>query len=121
MLERKATYLGIFDKMFHWHIDLVNGAESYQCTYRAGLAHCAHGDQRFPNKPTLEEIMYCMASDWGCPENFEEYCDEFGWPENKAEYLAAQKICTALREQNAAMRRLFGTEVETVLEKYREG
>lgn len=59
----------------------------------------------------LSTLLSCMGSDYYCPDNFDDFCSEFGYDKDGRR---AEKIFKASIEQSAKLKQIF-TEEEVAL------
>jgi hypothetical protein len=90
-----------------YSVKVTRGAESFETTYRQGLAHT--------DGPSLVTVLACLMSDATAGElgSFEAFCDDFGYDTDSRR---AESTYNACKDTAAAMHRLLGEHFESVAE-----
>jgi hypothetical protein len=121
-----ATYTGLRANQFHWHVVVTRGAQSFETTYSAGLAHCSSARRNTPGsivldgkwvKPTAPSVagmLDCLRSDAHAGESnvFEDFASEFGYDSDSRKAEAIWHACQKIRGE---LQRLYGSEFDAFM------
>lgn len=69
-------------------------------------------------EPKKEDLLYCLVSDYNSPNNFENFCDEFGYDQDSRK---AEKIFKAIQKEATKLDKIFpNREIEDLDLELRE-
>lgn len=60
-------------------------------------------------KPTAYDVLACISSDIYCPDNFADFCDEYGYDEDSRKAYATWERCSKFAKE---LREFFATDEE---------
>jgi hypothetical protein len=74
--------------------------------------------QGLSHEPTDEDVIPCLMSDYkATDETFEEFCAEFGYDTDSRK---AEQIYNQCVRNGKKLEKLFGSDLESVFEKYQD-
>jgi hypothetical protein len=65
-------------------------------------------DQQTGKAPTAYDVLACISSEVYCPDDFEEFCSEYGYDTDSRK---AEQTFKAVVKQAESLRRIFTSEL----------
>lgn len=99
-------------KANQYTVTLKYGRRQMTIPFFMGIAHT--------NEPTLEDVMPCLVSDYFAAENarnFEDFANDFGYDTDSRK---AEKIYKQCLKEAEKMKKLFGNDLDSIIEKYQD-
>lgn len=101
-----------------WLVVFRRGLNSWAVDYKTGTGHRRKvlGRENQPKKPALLDVFYSLHMDGqALNENFDDWCDSFGYSSDSIKALNLYKGCL---EHGRMLRKLFTSEQRAKLESF---